>query len=431
MSRYLTAGKITTLVLIDLYLSASSAPLSPDLQLLEFISVQILPVDANSYLQTPTDTFVAEFNDGVGSISSIKSALQHCDWAVPGRSVYDEVLQRLWQIKDVDTLGSLFVVLKSSVSPIKQSSEEEVVGQQRRLTGASPLGVFVRRCCVEFTRLQFGDAIRLWKSFERLRQPSYEDWSQRNPAQSADLVASDSDVSDDAHLNYSQSQSSLSPFVNSVYDIETLLNLSISRLQKLGVRLPSLLTKNLRHWISTQQDPSAQSSQYFLAFFDAWKSGQHSMAVENLHRYFDYTLAGKGNTSTVEEGRAGIRQYYQYALLHLSVLHADFEYWGPSLEAMKECIATARENQDNACLAFALSWQMYLRQTYSRASDAPLDNEKYENLEAILPLGGQTELDEIAFLKSIAREGKHWTLFANALLEEAKIHMSQVSVPPH
>jgi anaphase-promoting complex subunit 5 len=37
-----------------------------------------------------------------------------------------------------------------------------------------------------------------------------------------------------------------------------------------------------------------------------------------------------------------VKVYYQYALLHLSVLHADFERWEEALGTMEECIATGK-----------------------------------------------------------------------------------------
>ena len=41
--------------------------------------------------------------------------------------------------------------------------------------------------------------------------------------------------------------------------------------------------------------------------------------------------------------------------------------------------------------------------------------------------GGGGDQDEIAFLKTKAREGKHWSLMSSTLLEEAKLDMYSVS----
>lgn len=72
------------------------------------------------------------------------------------------------------------------------------------------------------------------------------------------------------------------------------------------------------------------------------------MALEALHRYFDYCLIGQQDLAGGVNGGAGsshgggMKMYYQYALLHLSVLHADFERWEESAEALGECVATGK-----------------------------------------------------------------------------------------
>lgn len=40
---------------------------------------------------------------------------------------------------------------------------------------------------------------------------------------------------------------------------------------------------------------------------------------------------------------------------------------------------------------------------------------------------GGSELDEIAFLKQKAKDGKHWMLLSSTLLEEAKLELYNVS----
>ncbi|TKA26215.1 hypothetical protein B0A54_16906 [Friedmanniomyces endolithicus] len=183
--------------------------------------------------------------------------------------------------------------------------------------------------------------------------------------------------------------------------------------KKMGTRVPDAMRRKLQSWIHEQRDAGVQSLQHFLAFFEHWRSGQYTMALESLHRYFDYSLIGKGTSG----GTDNMRIYYQYALLHLSVLHADFDCWEESVDAMDECIATARENQDSACLNFALSWLLYLRQ-------AKPDNRVSAFGSVSGLLGGVAgEQDEISFLKAKARETKHWSLLSSTLLEEAKLDM--------
>jgi anaphase-promoting complex subunit 5 len=222
-------------------------------------------------------------------------------------------------------------------------------------------------------------------------------------------------------------RSSHSSSYTSTADTDTLLSFSIYQLQKLGSRVPTSLKHTLHQWLDSQSDSSAQSLQHFLAFFEYWRSGQYTMALESLHRYFDYSLA---KTSSASEGGASgngsgsVKVYYQYALLHLSVLHADFEAWGESVDAMEECIATARENQDQGCLNFALSWLLYLRQAHPDSATG-----SFEHLAKLVG-GGNSDQDEIAFLKAKAREGRVWSLLSSTLLEEAKGEMYSVSLTP-
>lgn len=80
----------------------------------------------------------------------------------------------------------------------------------------------------------------------------------------------------------------------------------------------------------------------------------------------------------------------------------------------------ARENQDTACLNFALSWLLYLRQAHNLPSVSSL-----RSLAALAGDGGN-EQDELAFLKAKAKDGKHWSLISSTLLEEAKLELRHV-----
>jgi anaphase-promoting complex subunit 5 len=49
-----------------------------------------------------------------------------------------------------------------------------------RLSRSSPLGAFVRRSYLEYTRLQFHDSVKLWTGFVKYRLPTYTYWSRRH-----------------------------------------------------------------------------------------------------------------------------------------------------------------------------------------------------------------------------------------------------------
>lgn len=143
---------------------------------------------------------------------------------------------------------------------------------------------------------------------------------------------------------------------------------------------------------------------FFHRFLDAWKAGDYSSAFDNLHRYFDYTMQSRDKT------------YYQYALLHLAGLHADFGCFSEALSTMAELIATARENGDFQCLNYCLAWLNEL----VRSHPEEVRKAGYRNG----PLGSGKQA--LAFLKTKAREGKSWSLLVSVMLSEARAILSSV-----
>lgn len=140
-------------------------------------------------------------------------------------------------------------------------------------------------------------------------------------------------------------------------------------------------------------------------FFDAWRAGDYASSFDNLHRYFDYTMQTRDKT------------YYQYALLHMAVLQADFGCFPEAIAAMNEAIATARENQDMGCLNFALSWLNHL----SKAFPKQMKGAGYGGMVG-------SEKDGLTFLKSKAKESRMWSLLSSTLLSEARLELSNVSM---
>lgn len=314
MPRYLTPSKICLLALAELYLSGQTAS-SARLNVLSFIAANTLAGGVHD----GNTSIVESLNAGA---LEILKPLQQWSTDIPGRNVYDVLLQRLWRLDGLDSLHVLFDQLSErTASPV--DPKEPRVGTSR----ASPLGQYIRRCCVEFTRLQFADSQALWAAFVSYRAPTYETWAHRNP------VDARARLSDNEAQLGDQACGTSDSYMNTE-DTESLLTFSIHQLQKLGSRLPDKVKEKLQQWIGNQLDSGAQSLQHFLAFFEHWKAAQYTMALESLHRYFDYSLVARNS------GSDNMKVYYQYALLHLSVLHADFDCWEGSVEAMDECIAT-------------------------------------------------------------------------------------------
>lgn len=143
---------------------------------------------------------------------------------------------------------------------------------------------------------------------------------------------------------------------------------------------------------------------HYLKFLDCWRAGDYASAFDNLHRYFDYTMQSRDRT------------FYQYALLNLAILQADFGCHSEAIPAMQEAISTARENKDVTCLNFCMSWLYH----FGKALPAEMKEIKESGM-----LGSENEA--LAFLKARAKDAEMWSLLSTSLLSEAKLGLQNVS----
>ncbi|KAL8296304.1 hypothetical protein RB597_005649 [Gaeumannomyces tritici] len=139
---------------------------------------------------------------------------------------------------------------------------------------------------------------------------------------------------------------------------------------------------------------------HYVSFLEAWRSGDYPTSFDYLHRYFDYTMQNRD------------RLFYQYALLNLAILQADFGSHKEAVLTMLETVSTARENRDDACLNFSLNWLFQ----FGRARP-----QLVRDLESGSMLGVGKET--LSFLRVKAKEVNCWPLWSSALLSEAKLSL--------
>lgn len=183
MSRYLTPSKIGLLALISLY-TESVIPSPATVPILSFLVSHLLPsifIPSRSEAEAqPRSVPLA-----IGDIQ--RTTIVHAS-GIPGRNVWDLLLHKLWKIDSINALHLFFdnLVLLLQKSPeIEQDANEDRVDpnpNRMLLSRVSPLGSFVRRAQVEFTRLPFHDGVALWKAFVSYRAPTLMQWKKRNPS---------------------------------------------------------------------------------------------------------------------------------------------------------------------------------------------------------------------------------------------------------
>ena len=109
------------------------------------------------------------------------------------------------------------------------------------------------------------------------------------------------------------------------------------------------------------------------------------------------------------------RTFYQYALLNLAILQADYGCFSEAIVAMQEAVSSAREHNDMICLNYSLSW------LYHFGKEHP---EELREIQQKGVLG--TDREALAFLKSKAKETSMWSLLSMTLLSEAKLTLCKV-----
>jgi anaphase-promoting complex subunit 5 len=169
--RYLNPAKICLLALIELYCEDAVGD-EATLPVLEFITSNIL----NSELQPDDPADKADkIIDIVSSIKVFEQALRPhaAGVGIPGRSVWDIFLQRLWTI---DSLHVLHSFLNARGALLEPTRGEDMLPRESaitmRLSPGSPFAAFVSKSAFEYTRLRFQEMCTLWKQFVVYRQPS-------------------------------------------------------------------------------------------------------------------------------------------------------------------------------------------------------------------------------------------------------------------
>lgn len=408
MSRYLTPQKISLLVLVSLYCD-SVVPSSATIPILSFIVSHLIPAaPSNSHKHISNGS-----QDAVSSVRVFEDVSLSYASSIPGRTLLDLFLKKMWEITSFDALHSFFDSLGDLLVRTREEADRDAAGgiiappDRIFLSRISPLGTFVRRAQLEFTRLQFHDAVKLWFAFLKYRAPTAQ-WTRRVAGVAGsgidinitDLGLQPGDGLFEVAYGNLDDTDEVEEMV-SLDDIDRMLDFQVDRLQRLGCRLPDDMEEQLRNMVGPSGTVLRQS--HLVKFFDAWRAGDYTSAFDNLHRYYDYAMQTRD------------KMHYQYALLHMAILQADFGCFSEAIAAINETIATARENQDMSCLNFSLSWLNHMSKAYPKQ----MKGAGYMGM-----IG--SERDGLIFLKAKARETKMYSLLSSTLLNEAKLSLSNV-----
>lgn len=177
MGRFLTPSKITVLVLALVY-TENLIPLLGTPLVLDLLLAKILPesVDSSDLLEAYAKDSILDFERSLAGQPS----------AVPGRTVWDLLLKRLWTIDCADALDAFITNLpqllgKTRDQLLKERNEGLPASPAGKIVRTSPLGAFIRRCYLEYNRLQFQDSVTVWMDLVAYRMPTKGAYARKNP----------------------------------------------------------------------------------------------------------------------------------------------------------------------------------------------------------------------------------------------------------
>ncbi|KAK9469469.1 anaphase-promoting complex subunit 5-domain-containing protein [Lipomyces arxii] len=324
-------------------------------------------------------------------LEDFESALKDIP-TVHNQTVRDVLLQRIAEIYSIDVLYSVI----SDIDDQFFIDPESKSGAKRTLVSStSVVGHFLRRCYVDFKAMEFERRLDLWQSFCLFSgRNSFDGIPAGFPVPLLSPVADSNDTI-------------------ASEDVTRLFEFQIEYMQKHGCSLTKEMLERLEYVVThTSKIPS---SVYYIRFLHGWRSGDYQEAFENLHRYFDYTMHNND------------KLFYQYALLNLAILQAEFNCFSEAVWAIQETIKTARENKDSVCLNFAMSWLYHFQKSHPRECPPPTNSDEatLQFLKIKSKESGMLNLQSIVYLseaKTLITTGGSIVLIFEALTKSSYIN---------
>jgi anaphase-promoting complex subunit 5 len=245
MTRYLTPSKICLLVLTCLYCDDFAAH-DATIPVLSFIvsSVNHSAATAASGHKSKGPL------PGIISLEDFERLLTQQQSKITGRTLWDFLLHRIWSIDCLHALHQFFAELGNYLAndqerPHTATSNNAESTNRILLSPVSPLGIFIRKAQLEFTRLQFHDSVGLWTALVRFRASTEAAWKRRHPTTSSSVpdinlhsLGHDIDEVFSQILYGSLQDTPSEEGFLSTEDIERVLEFQLNRLQS---------TQNTRH----------------------------------------------------------------------------------------------------------------------------------------------------------------------------------------
>lgn len=345
--KFLTPYKVALLAIILMYCDGV-IPAKSKMILMRHVVEFIDPHDLKS------DSMLLD-----GDLTQLEDVMGSMESKIPGTSMFGLLLEFCFNLTSLDSLHSFMAIIDDYLiySDGKHDAEDEqkvALADEKNISllkQSSLLGSYCKRCYLDFDGLSFDSVISLWQYFETFRSGYTQAWHKIRPDKYTfkgnllhDMTAllREQDGEYEAHFLQSLVPPPPSTRCIAIENLQALLEFQIGVFERYGGTLPEEIRAVLRNMVSTNKP--LPTSAHYVQYLDAFRDKDYEAAFDHLHRFYDYTMNSKGRT------------HYQYALFTLATLQAEFSFYSEAMRAVEEAITVARENKDNNCLNYILSW---------------------------------------------------------------------------
>ncbi|XP_047941091.1 anaphase-promoting complex subunit 5 isoform X2 [Salvia hispanica] len=264
----------------------------------------------------------------------------------------DHLMGRLSSLASPDDLFNLFADLRG----ILGGSDSNVMDDdQIMLDPNSIIGMFVRRCLLTFNQMSFEGICHLLTSIGAYCKDSFSDSGISSShrlehmdknAEAKSCLFSSSDMSRDIG-------SVSGTFLHTNWQVQGYLSEQADVIEKYGSSFPldafeSILKK-------LQQLAPELHRVHYLRYLNNLYHDDYPGALENLHRYFDYSAGTEGVECVPPPSGCSSFGRYEIALLCLGMMQFHLGHPKEALEVLTEAVRVSQQYSDDTCLAYTLA----------------------------------------------------------------------------
>ncbi|XP_073286204.1 anaphase-promoting complex subunit 5 isoform X3 [Primulina huaijiensis] len=298
----------------------------------------------------------------------------------------DHLTRRLSSLASPDDLFNFFTDMRGILGGCDSNVMDD---DQIMLDPNSIIGMFVRRCLLSFNQMSFEGVCHLLTNigtyfgfrsmeledlvFEKVGDDFEENkmgtgtipFNDHVPKAFSEFVGdiameASSNISMEASHTASSSSdtargigSHSGSFLRTIWQVQGYLHEQSDVIEKNGSSFPLNIFESLLKKL--QKSASELHRVHYLRYLNYFYHDDYPGALENLHRYFDYSAGTEGVDPVQLPSAPSSFGRYEIALLCLGMMHFHFGHPKQALEVLTEAVRVSQQYSDDTCLAYTLA----------------------------------------------------------------------------